>query len=252
VNNMENKIRTYFKIKDSSDWHRYKIGEYHVSSIGCSHKELDPQTHYGPCLRATYYAYTEPEEKDLKTIGNLLMGEILHKIVQERYKGLNPNAIIEYPVTHIYGNQLTIKGSIDILDLEDGSIRDVKSASLFTFPGSEYDYNPTHIDQVSIYAALLKIMMPDFILNKLMIIYVKKHNLETIEQVVVFDREDVGLKFGDYLSRVVYLDLCLTNKREPKAEPHRWCKFCSKKEHCLEQGDIIETKKKGRYILNEL
>ena len=149
----ENKYRKYYYEIDT-EWHENKIGTYHVSGIGNSHKDLDPWEHAGPCLRDTYWDYLDPIEDNDETAGNFHIGKILHEIIQDIYKHNVPNSIIEFPIV-IKHNDITIKGSVDIIDFDKEAIIDIKTASMFTFPSSEYDYNPTYVSQVSIYSALL-------------------------------------------------------------------------------------------------
>lgn len=249
---MNNEYRKYYYEREV-DWHETKIGIYHVSAIGNSHKDLDPQEHSGPCLRETFFGYTDPIKNDDKSQGNFHMGDILHPIVQGIYKKNVPNSVIEFPIVIQLTKDITIKGSVDIIDFDKQAVIDIKTASLFTFPSSEYDYNPTHTSQISIYSGALELYVfkETFFKPKLLrMVYTKKHNLETVEIDLNADEEDVTNSYNDFIERVTYLDECLRENKVPAAEPHKWCKFCSLLDYCKEHGDIIETKKKGRYILN--
>ena len=249
---MENKYKKYFELV-GKEWHDHKIGTYHVSAVGNSHADIDPQEHYGPCLRSTYWDYLDPVENDEKSEGNFKMGDFLHEIAEANYKKNHPNSVNEFPIVLKISKDVTIKGSIDIIDFDDKIVLDFKSSSMFTFPSSEYDYNETYLSQVRIYTALLEywiIKDTYFKPEKLRVVYIKKHNLETVELDILYDWEEVAEAYGDFLERVKYLDNCLRNKKEPEAEPHKWCKFCPRLEKCVEQKDIIEIKK-GKYVLND-
>lgn len=256
---MSNKYKKYFIEDEEKEWHNYKVGTYHISAVGNSHKELSPQEHYGPCLRSTFWNYKDPAERDEKSIGNLRMGNILHGIAQEIYKKNRPNSIIEFPIVIKMG-EITIKGSVDIIDFGDKAVVDLKTASLFTFPSSEYDYNQTYLTQVRLYGAFLQYNIFDneyFEIETLRIVYIKKHNLETLEMDINYDGEEIAKAYADFVERVQYLHDCLTDTIVPKAEPHKWCKFCPYLEYCLEHEDLkpyVDSKgkkKKGWYVLNE-
>jgi hypothetical protein len=245
-----NKYREYF-LKEETEWHSREIGVYHVSQIGNSHKELDPQKHYGPCLLSTYEDYKNPEERDLLSTGNLAMGTLLHKVVQKRYKKNHPNSVIEFPIVLDYQG-IRIMGSVDIIDFDRKAVMDIKTASLFTFPGSEYDYNPTYISQVKIYTALLELFVfgnKFFVPEELVVIYVKKHNLEVLETPIDYNGEDIMDSYDDFYNRCIYLDECLQTGVEPEAEPHKWCKFCSRLSRCKAEGRIKQGLKKNWYVL---
>lgn len=247
---MKNRYKKYF-IEKEGEWHEYEIGIYHVSSIGNTHEGINPQEHYGPCLRATYWEYLDPEERDDESTGNFRMGEILHEIAQKIYKKNHPNSVIEFPIIYRLTTNILIKGSVDIIDFVKKAVIDLKSASLFTFPSSEYDYNPTYISQVKIYTAMLNywIFQEEYFKPELLrIVYMKKHNLETVELDQDCDWDDIAESYTDFIERVIYLDKCLRELKEPIAEPHKWCKFCPILERCLEQKDIIAGKKKNTYI----
>ena len=256
---MINKYRKYY-FENEEDWHTYEIGTYHVSAVGNSHKDLNPHDHSGPCLRATYFDYIHPIENDDKSEGNFHIGRILHKVIQEIYKINVPNSIIEFPIVLEVKKGITIKGSVDIIDLDEKSIPDIKTASLFTFPTSEYDYSPTHVSQTSIYSALLQmyVFKETFFKPKILrVIYTKKHNLETVEVDLDVNEEDVAKSYDDFVARVIHLDECLREKKIPDAEPMKWCKFCPRLSFCIEKGYIKLKKdskgkaKKGWYVLND-
>lgn len=249
---MTNKYREYFD-KQEVEWHSRQIGVYHVSQIGNSHKDKNPQDHYGPCLLSTYEDYQQPEEKDLHSTGNLAMGTLLHKVVQKRYKKNHPNSVIEFPII-VYFSNLKVMGSVDIIDFNRKAVMDIKTASLFTFPGSEYDYNPTYMSQIMIYTGLLKLFVFNndfFTPEELVAIYVKKHNLEVLETSIDYDWEKVMAAYANFRDRCEYLDECLREEVEPEAEPHKWCKFCPRLKRCLLEGRIKKGLKKGWYVLNE-
>jgi len=258
---LDNQFEKYF-IKKDTEWHSYKIGEYHVSAVGCSHQDLEPEEHYGPCLRSTYWDYLDPVEKELSGKGNLRMGNILHGIVQDIYKESYPACSIEFPILltfsdEISGEDLKIRGSVDILDFngEDPFVLDLKTSSMFTFPSSPYDLNPTYKTQVILYTYMLR----NFILKKeyfdpkkVMVVFIKKHNAETVELEIKYNDEMYSGYYYDFIARMTYLHECLIKKKVPVAEPHRWCKLCPYLEYCMEKGDIIEVKegRKKRYLKN--
>ena len=42
-----NKFEKYFNV-DEDEWHKYVIGEYHFSGIGCTNTHLEADEHSGP------------------------------------------------------------------------------------------------------------------------------------------------------------------------------------------------------------
>jgi hypothetical protein len=242
---MENKFEKYFKKKDG-EWHNYKIGVYHVSAIGCTHQNLEPEEHYGPCLRSTYYDYVETVEKNE---GAFKIGNILHEHVQDVYKKNEPASIVEFPIklkTDIAEIEIEIRGSVDLIDMADEPyIIDLKTSSMYTFPSGKYDLNPTYETQVILYTFILRdrIFKKEFFNpDKVIITYIKKHNLETIELDSDYDDEKGAEYYKDFLERISYLHECLITEELPVAEPHKWCKYCTHLSECLERGDLVETK----------
>ena len=67
------------KFNDPIDWHAKRVGVYHVSVIGCNHKDLEPDDHSGPCLREAYWGYVNPRPPTVETIGNFEEGIDHHK-----------------------------------------------------------------------------------------------------------------------------------------------------------------------------
>lgn len=254
---MENKFEKYF-IKKDTEWHSYKIGEYHVSAVGCSHQDLEPEEHYGPCLRSTALDYTDPIEKTIETKGNLKMGNMLHKKSQSVYKHNNPNSVIEFPLKfkHKRGDiEIETRGSVDIIDFEEKSIPDLKSSSMFTHPSSPYEFNPTHVSQERIYTHQLTelVFRPTFFMPEILrTTYLKKHNMTASELDEIYSKDKCEADFEDFLDRCFYLDKCLRKGILPEAEPHKWCKLCPRLGFCMEKGDIIEVKegRKKRYLKN--
>ena len=241
---MDNKLTKYFNISEGN-WHQNKIGTYHVSAIGNSHQDLEPEEHYGPCLRATATQYTQPPDKTLHFLGTVHIGKLIHRIIQENFKEKNPNAKIEYPII-IKKDGLIFKGSVDILIREPDMVIDIKTANRFTFPSGKYDYNPTYVSQLKIYAGFLIRILENFNPEKVRIVYVEKSSLKTIEIDVSVSKEELEDAIKDFEERAKYLHECLTQDKFVIAEPHKWCKYCPLlKSVCIPRGDI-EIVKKGR------
>ena len=82
-------------------WHDYKIGTYHISAIGNSHQDLEPEEHSGPCLRSLYDKYIKGEEEGK---GVFQLGNILHAELQRIYKINHPNSVFEFPIVFTINN----------------------------------------------------------------------------------------------------------------------------------------------------
>ncbi|MFX0073075.1 MAG: hypothetical protein ACFFAO_18510 [Candidatus Hermodarchaeota archaeon] len=214
---LPNKFEKYFLITPA-EWHGYKIGYYHVSTVGCSHTNQFPDSHSGPCLRATFYEYV-----------NAIM-DSLHKKVEGNMKIKNPLYFPEFPLQRLFAkksikliNGLTLrnpkiitKGSIDlpqqieltfdnkITDPIYVDVGDLKSASNWTFPKSEGDINPTHFDQTNIYSYWLQnfYFNPKYVkIRDLSVIYIAKHNRYVGEQTLPYNNQEAMKKYVDFVNR---------------------------------------------------
>ena len=243
----------YF-VKQNIDWHTYEIGVYHVSAIGVGHQDLDPKEHYGPCLRNTAYNYINKLPDNLSSKGNLEIGRILHKHVQDIYVSNHPNAVMEFPVMTKFHKLLTSLGSIDILEQFynhtykgiDIDIIDFKTASQYTLPKTKWDRNPTYFSQVKIYGAKL---MDYFDANrvffgKFKVIYINKHNLGTFPIEAQYDRSELWDVHKEYKERCELLHKHLYKRELPDKEPMRWCKYCKYRFRCEE--DSWKSTEKGK------
>lgn len=243
--------------RELPDWHENIIGIYHVSSIGCNHQDLEYNEHSGPCIRSTYWEYTDPLPDTDETIGNFEMGDDIHIKLQFIIKKWKPNTIIEKPLAIVLerdGKVILLVGSIDIeykhlFNLLNAtsqtkkkiSIWDIKSASEYTLPKGKYDKNITHFDQTNIYGAMdtLFDLHPDYNeIIRLKIIYVNKHNKGTFCQRERFDLSNATNKLSDCIDRAFYLHACLETSQLPVPEPQKWCKYCKYLTRCIDQGDV--------------
>jgi len=256
-----NEFKIYWH-PDKMEWHQNIKGIYHISSIGCNHQHLDYDEHYGPCLRSTYWDYTDPIHDSDETEGNKEMGTETHEKLQKIIKAWKPNCVIEKPLAKIFerdGRKILLVGSIDVeyhhlFDLKKDdtttkkniSIWDIKTTSIFTEPKGKYDKNSTHFDQTALYGAfdMLFDLHPEHnIIVKLKIIYVVKHNKRTLTQRMKFDPTEAVDKFADCVDRAFYLDECLEKGEVPVAEPQNWCKICKYLDRCKKCGDVEEILK---------
>jgi len=240
------------------DWHEKIIGIYHISTIGTSKTELDPDEHSGPCLRQTYWQYTLPIQQKQSTVGNFEMGSDLHKSWQKIVKEWYPQADIERTVAKIFtrnGKSILLVGSEDVhmpllFNLSKANsktkrkreIWDGKSASEWTLPKNRDDKNPTHFDQPKIYGAmevLFELNMNHNIIKRVKVYYFNKHNKGTYIQRDRFNSDDAIRKLGDCVDRAFYLHECLETSRIPIPEPMKWCKFCDYLPRCRKAGGVI-------------
>jgi hypothetical protein len=264
---MENEFRKYWH-PEFREWHENKIGTYHVSSVGLNHQDLEPEEHSGPCIRETWYEYTDPIPDRDETVGNFEMGNDIHKPLQEIIKKWKPHVIVEKPLKKIINNKgrmIKAVGSIDIeyqhncakTDTEKVkiSIWDIKSASKFTLPSGKYDRSPTHFSQVSIYAVMDDFfsLHPDWnIVVRVKIIYVSKHNKATFTQRQKYQSELADEIWDEFCSRVCYLDDCLVEDILPEREPHKWCLkgYCKYKNRC--RADVKHDAEVPKYDEDEM
>jgi len=263
---LENEFRKYWH-PEFKDWHENIKGVYHISSVGCDHQDLEWDEHSGPCLRQTYWEYTDPIPDSDETEGNFEEGREHHEKLQKIIKKWKPNSIIEKPLAKIFEREdqkILLVGSIDVeyhhlFDLltdtaktkKGISIWDIKTASMFTMPKGKYDKNPTHFDQTKIYGTMDVLFDLHPLHNKMVrvkIIYVGKHNKRTLTQRDIFDLDEGMEKFGSCLDRAFGLDECLDNEVVPKAEPMKWCKYCKYLERCTEQGDVLPIMKYKKMV----
>lgn len=249
---------------DLPDWHEKILGVYHVSGIGCSHADLEPDEHSGPCLRQLWWDYVDPRPHNQETEGNFEMGIDLHKEWQLIVKKWYPQANIEKTVAKVFtrdGISILIVGSEDvhiplIFNMKKANskskrkreIWDGKSASSYTLPKGKYDKNPTHFDQPKIYGGfeiLFELNMDHNEIVRIKMYYFDKHNKGTYIQREKFNNEEAIQKLGDCVDRAFYLHDCLIKGNIPIPEPMKWCKYCRYISRCSKAGGIkiIETKK---------
>jgi hypothetical protein len=262
--NIPNEFQKYWH-PEFAEWHSYKIGEYHVSSVGISHQHLEPNEHSGPCLRATFYEYINPIEKSDETEGNFEQGSDMHKLLQDIVKKWKPNTIIEKPLIILIikpdGRIIKVMGSEDIHYIHQPvvpafvriSIWDIKTASEYTLPPDRKTKNPTHFDQTYIYAVIDEeyFLHPDKTkIVRLKIIYIDKHNKGVYVQRIKYNPKRGKKKLEEFKQRVIYLDDCLIKEELPDREPHHWCKYCVYQNRC--RADVIYDKDIPKYTEKEL
>lgn len=283
--NLKNQYEKYFEAKPT-EWHRNIIGEYHVSAVGVNHQDLEQNEHSGPCLRDTFYGYVNPIKQKISTTGNFKVGNIFHKYVQDRAKANRP-CIVEFPLARSFsvGDQ-TIKvfGSVDIIEFDqipkENQIQtvtfvDLKTASDYTFPYSSVELNPTHRDQVMIYAYWLQNYIFDkklIRISKIRVVYMNKHEGYCGEVDILYDNDKALHVWVDFIHRCFelhkkfnqFLDLItgnkegystidqriLQNKCLPEKEPHHWCKFCDYRFRC--RDDVIHDVDVRKYSTEEI
>ena len=242
---MENKFREKW-ILNEADWHEYIPHHYHVSAIGADNQDLPPNTHYGPCLRQAFYRIVNPKEKGVGTEGNLYVGTTIHEKLQEIQKKNVPHSIIEFPLFGKHEN-ITYSGSIDITEFQKGSfmpiiidVIDIKSASEYTLPKHETDYNPTYFNQLYLYAFILSsFYLTEVVVNNLEVWYVNKHNYATHVIKQKYDQQIGRQKYTSFLERCTVLDDHLEANTLPDKEPMRWCRYCDYRQLC-DSGCVLE------------
>lgn len=233
---MKNQYLKYW-VENPKKVHAYEMGTYHVSTVGISHKDLEPGEHSGPCLRQGYWDYIDRIEFRPETLGNFEEGIILHKRIQEIMKINNPATINEFPLRG-WLSDFIVSGSVDtVAFVKDGiHVIDFKTASQYTLPKSRYDKNPTHFAQVYIYAFLLSKVFTLKIVD-VSVVYISKHNLATYEQTEKYKTSKAVDIYVDFIERCDYLHHCLEKKEVPIPEPMKWCKYCRYRSRCEELGN---------------
>lgn len=232
---MKNRYRKYW-VEKEKEWHTNKIGVYHVSSVGSDHSDLDPNMHYGPCIRKTFYTYTDPIDHSINSMGNLRVGNEVHSRIQEIQKKNDPRCIVEFPLSIKIGD-IRLVGSVDLVRFKSDKKYDVidfKTASQYTLPKNKFSKNPTYFTQVYIYAYLLeKYFISDYQqIDKLKIVYINKHNYATYEIIEKYDKNKAEKIFKSFKQRAKLLDTYLKNDILPKKEQMKWCKYCNYVDRC--------------------
>jgi len=240
---MENLYAEYWE-RPEVDWHARIPHHYHVSQIGVDHSDKDPSEHYGPCLRQSFYKIVDELPKAPSSRGNLRMGNILHEQMQLEEKLKNPSSIIEFPVyieLERLARKISASGSIDIVDFirccypQLFDTVDIKTASSYTLPKGDYDFNPTYFAQVMIYTYILQNFYFNPALIKarfLEIRYIDKHNAGVYVVRKAYDHEEAEKAFKSFVDRCFKLDEHLENNTLPETEPMKWCKYCEYRSRC--------------------
>jgi len=256
---LPNKFKDYWVVKEE-EWHKNEVGIYHVSTVGCGHMALKPDEHYGPCLRKTFYDYTDPKEGSLESVGNMQQGTNHHKIIGKIFKKNHPNAILDFPLYDetAAGTQIIkLVGSVDALTMNyvNGNIfidvYDFKTASDYTLPKDEFDRNPTYFSQLYIYAKKLDKLFGKFcLIRNLIVVYINKHNLTTYEIKLLCKASIAKMRHDDFVMRCKFLDAHIRLNKLPDKEPMRWCKLCTYKTRC--DMNLKRDAKPGEYTNDEL
>ena len=241
---LKNQYSKYW-LDNGKDWHEKNIGTYHVSGVGCKQDDNDPDSHYGPCKRQTQYEYTFPIPKSLTSQGNVHTGTNHHALVQDIFRKNHNNSIIEFPLhkMDVIGNEIIhMVGSIDAIimdydftdDITYIDVYDFKTASKYTLPKHDKDYNPTYFSQLYLYGFILESMFSSVKvrIRNLFVVYIDKHNLSTYEIVMPYELAIAMERFNSFKERCWLLHMSLTLKRLADKDPNRWCKYCSYKTRC--------------------
>lgn len=111
----ENVAEKYFDFDSlDSDWHKKKIGEYHLTRL------------LG-CIRAYWFWFKYDREFTLEQKGIFHIGKILHKNIQDYLEKTLGFVIIEFPCEDELENRISILFKIDIVHTRDKEISDIKT-----------------------------------------------------------------------------------------------------------------------------
>ncbi len=296
---LKNQYLKYFE-PEKTEWHRNIIGEYHVSAIGSNQQSLKQNKHSGPCLRNTFYGYipVDKKEQSLTTRGTFKMGIMMHKVVQMGAKDNRP-CIVEFPLARTFESgedRITLFGSADLVEFdnipEGGKVLyvtlvDLKSASDWTYPYQAESLNPTHRDQVVIYAYWLQnfVFNPKVMkISKIRVVYMNKQEAYCGEIDIPYDNDKAVGTWIDFISRAFELDTKLhrfmkiynewylyhldelkgltknpklelelkmgMNNCLPTREPHHWCKFCDNRFRC--RDNVVFDADVRKYSVEEI
>lgn len=246
---MDNEYYEYFVDDLEKSWHAYQIGDYHISAIGTTYKDLMEEDKTGPCLRNQFFDFKRnnpvPVVLEPEKAGIFHMGNIIHELVQTKYKINHPEVDIEYALMVTLNPGIRIKGSIDIINRYDGYIIDIKSSAPYNMPGSISDMRPQYYSQVMLYAHAYNFFMksdrmPD--VKTLYVLYVNKHNLETKLTMEKYDQKTGMKMWNDFHQRTTYLHTCLEKDEPPIGEPNKYCRYCPDKEGCEEYETYAKEK----------
>lgn len=112
----DNLFEHYFDVSElESKWHTKEIGKYHFSQI------------LG-CLRAYYWFFKLDLKHSLITQGIFLMGNILHRLIQEYKEKKYGFVIIERPCVDEC-EDFDILGKVDMIDILEHREEDIKTTS---------------------------------------------------------------------------------------------------------------------------
>lgn len=232
----ENHAEKYFDFDSlKSEWHRKKIGEYHLTMLLS-------------CIRAYWYWFKYDRELTLEQKGIFLIGKIVHKHIQKHLEKTLGFVIIECPCEDELEDGISILFKIDIAYIREKEIADVKTTRYMPIIG---DLSVEKFEE-KFGKYILQVLAQIFFVNKtyfklepmetIKLLYVDKYNLYTKPIWMEYNKEEEELGEYFYLkirARAKYLDEHLLSNTVPEhCDPSKNCLYCAFVDLCPEGTEI--------------
>jgi CRISPR/Cas system-associated exonuclease Cas4 (RecB family) len=230
----ENHAGEYFDFESiKSEWHRKKLGEYHLTSL------------LG-CLRKYWYFFLYPDrEHTLEQKGIFLIGQIFHKHIQDHLEKTLGFVIIECPCEDEVEDGISILFKIDIVQIRSKEIADIKTTRYMPIIG---DLSIENFEK-KFGKYILQVLAQIYFVNNtyfkcdpmetIKILYIDKFNLFTKPIWLDYDE-----KLGEYFylkirARANYLhEHILTDTIPDNYDPSDFCVYCAFVDLCPEGTEI--------------
>lgn len=222
----ENQINEYINLNEySSNWHKYIIGEYHISQLL-------------KCIRYYYYCFIYNYKTDnLELLGTYLLGHIMHEKV-ENYREKKIGFIIkEMPILDEFkvenGDIIKMVGKADLLNLLIHMLSDIKTT--IYLPESLSNLSDEKIEElygkyiIQIFSYAYYFNNTYFHIDPFLfttIILISKRNLKIKLLKFYYDDKVANAFYITMKARAEYIHISLINKEPPIAEVDNSCLSC--------------------------
>ena len=229
----ENHADKYFDFTSlDSEWHRKKVGEYHLTSLLS-------------CIRKYWYWFKYNIELSLIQKGIFLIGKIFHKHIQDHLEKTLGFVIIEMPCEDEVEEDISILFKIDIVEIREKEISDLKTTRYMPIIG---DLSVNEFEQ-KFGKYILQVLAQIYFVNHT---YFKQEPMETIKILYISKNDlftkpiwmDYNNELGEYFylkirARAKYLHEHLLNDTIPEhCDPSKNCIYCAFVDMCAEGMEI--------------
>ena len=228
-----NSAEKYFNFSAlDSEWHRKKIGEYHLTSLLA-------------CIRKYWYWFKHDRKNTLQEKGIFLIGKIFHKHIQDHLEKTLGFVIIECPCEDELEDGISIVFKIDIAHLRNKEISDIKTTRYMPILS---DLSVKKFEE-KFGKYILQVLVQIYFVNNtyfkldpmktIKLLYIDKADLYTKEIWMDYDKELAEYFYLKIRERAKYLhERLLTDVVPVHSDPDKNCVYCAFVDLCAEGSAI--------------